>query len=204
MLYEALRQGHTYTLGELLELYEKQWAKSWHFGIRTGPETEQEQLVRGARCIENYYRAYQPFAESRTEILEETVEFPLDLGWCGERFVIGKIDRLASRPDGTYEIHDYKTGKLNDDNLAKSWRQLTLYQCVIQFSHPEIRNVELVLHYLEYGENFRRAQTRPEIAETLRDTKREIIYVESQVSFPPNPSLLCDWCEFRDGCPARV
>jgi len=203
-LYEALRQDYLYSLSELLDFYEQQWGRFWHFGIRTPRETEEEQFHRGVRCIENYYHAYTPFCDSRTEFLEGEVElhFPLDLGVRRERLLTGKIDRFASRPDGCYEIHDYKTGRLTEDNLAKSWRQLTFYQCAIQFSHPEVRRVELTLHYLESGENLNRWQTEPEITEILRDTKQQIICIESQDVFPANPSPLCDWCEFRDGCPA--
>ncbi len=202
VLYVSLRDDDLWPLCELSQFYEEQWDRRWSPDVRIVRGTEKEYFERGARCIENYYRAYEPFAESRTELLEEIVEFPLNLGWRGQRSFTGKIDRLASRPDGSYEIHDYKTGRPNDDKLEESWRQLAIYQCAIQFSHPEINDVELILHYLEHGENFCRRQTESETANTLQDMKRKIICIESQVSFPPNPSPLCDWCEFRRRCPA--
>lgn len=138
-------------------------------------------------------------------LLEERVGFVIDLGLCGKRLFEGKIDRIARRREGTYEIHDYKTTQ-QAHGLPKPEDifQLSLYQLGLQFEHPWERPVELVLHYLSAGRTFPWRQTQREVETLYNDLILSVRSIERETTFPAHKKTPwpCDWCEFRDCCPA--
>jgi putative RecB family exonuclease len=204
-LYGDLWNGSLNSLDDLIHFYSERWDEERHSAIRVVRGTEEQRFESGIACIGNYYRANSPFDQSRTEALGEEVHFEIGLGWGGRRLFKGKADRIASRADGTHEIHDYKTGKFDESKLAKARQQLSLYQCAIQSMHPEARQVDLLCHYLQQGESFCWTRTQSDLVQIVEDTSRFIDEIESErrwPRFPAQPGPLCDWCEFREICPA--
>ncbi len=127
-LYRDLWTGRVNRLDELKEFYAFRWNEEWHQQIhvaRTG-ETVDDYFAYGLDCIDNFYRENYPFKQSRTVALEEKVEFNLDSG--GSRRFQGYVDRRASRPDRTCEIHDYKTSRSRRSPGRSELIQLSLYQ----------------------------------------------------------------------------
>ncbi|MHB8754785.1 MAG: RecB family exonuclease [Candidatus Acidiferrales bacterium] len=207
-LYDGLLNGELNQLDNLIDFYTDRWNSKWHTDVRlvSPGETAEDYFRYGAECIEGYYETYYPFDDSYTIVVEEKVQFEIDLGWSGGRSFRGKVDRVASRPDGTHEIHDYKTSKLGSgwdgSKLANAWRQLTLYQHAIQSKHPEVQSVSLSLHYLRSREFFCRQLSKSEITAVLQSTKEQIVRIEGEVEFPAKAQGLCKWCEFLERCPA--
>ena len=155
----------------------------------------------GAQGLDRFYRRHYPFDRDETVGLERKIQFRLDED--GRYAVRGIIDRIARAKDGVLEIHDYKTGRRipKQDELDRD-RQLGLYELGIREQLGEAGDVRLVWHYVIRDES-RSSQRSPEQRELLRhETARAIDKIRAEREFAPRPSGLCNWCEFRDRCPA--
>lgn len=128
-LYADLLAGKLDTLEESLAFYGSTWNQNWnpHVRVVRRNATASEYFNYGEECVRNFYHRNYPFSQSQTLHLEHIVEFDLDSE--GVRKVRGYVDRVALRPDGTFEIHDFKTGrKVPTQNELEGDRQLGLYQ----------------------------------------------------------------------------
>ena len=201
-LYDDLQLEKLNTLDELLAFYAAQWKKTWgpHVRIVRADMTEQNYREYGAKCVRNYYLQYEPFRQSQTLGTEEKLVFPLDAE--GKYQLQGYVDRIARRADGVIEIHDYKTSRsLPPQQKSDGDRQLALYQIGVERQWPDTRGVELLWHYVAFGET-RRSRRTPEQLIQLRQQTRELIErVEHTKQFDGRRSALCDWCEYKPDCP---
>jgi putative RecB family exonuclease len=191
-------------LEELLAFYEKAWAEKWHAEVKINKEerTGEDYRVLGRRLIEDYYRRHHPFDEGRVLALERYIRFPLAEG---SRYLCkGIIDRLMLAPDGTFEIHDYKTGSsLPEQADLDKDRQLGLYQIGVQTLWPDAKEVRLVWHYVAFDVEMRSRRT-PEALDTLRVEIAALIdRIEAEREFAPCESALCNWCPYWDLCPVK-
>jgi putative RecB family exonuclease len=191
-------------LEELLAFYEKAWAEKWHAEVKINKEerTGEDYRVLGRRLIEEYYRRHHPFDEGRVLALERYIRFPLAEG---SRYLCkGIIDRLMLAPDGTFEIHDYKTGSsLPEQADLDKDRQLGLYQIGVQTLWPDAKEVRLVWHYVAFDVEMRSRRT-PEALDTLRVEIAALIdRIEAEREFAPCESALCNWCPYWDLCPVK-
>ncbi|MDH4016164.1 MAG: PD-(D/E)XK nuclease family protein, partial [Actinomycetota bacterium] len=142
-----------------------------------------------------------PFDQDETLGIERRVVFHLD---DEKRYGLqGIIDRIVRTRDGVIEIHDYKTGayvpsqkKLDED------RQLALYQIGVARELGEDAPIRLVWHYLAKNKRCVSERT-PEQLDALRSETIELIdRIEAEKEFEASKNRLCDWCEFREVCPA--
>jgi putative RecB family exonuclease len=117
----------------------------------------------------------------------------------------GYVDRLDVAPDGAMRVVDYKTGKAPTPGFeAKAMFQMRFYALVLWRLHGTVPRM-LQLVYLGSGEILR---YQPDEAD-LRATQRKLEAIWAAISraaetgdWRPRPSRLCDWCDFRDLCPA--
>jgi len=192
---------------ELLQGYEAEWDRQWHEGIRI-VRTEfraQDYCEVGRQCLSDYYDRHQPFDQDRTLALERMVQIVLD--GAGKYRMRGIIDRLTQRTDGAYEIHDYKTSNwLMTQGAADTDQQLALYQLGVQGMWNDVREVNLVWHFLRFGKEIRSRRTPEQLAQVKAHCITVIQDIESRgkkvENFPTQESSLCDWCEYRELCPA--
>ncbi len=201
-LYDDLRYEKLNSVDDLIEHYQGEWRRSWNENVRIVQEGFEEDNFRdyGARCVRDYYQRNFPFNQSRT--LETELKLMFQLDSQGRYRIQGFIDRVALRPDGVYEIHDYKTSNsLPDRARLESDRQLALYQIGLQARWPEVEQVELVWHYLGFDSQFVSRRTADQLHELGRQTIERINEIESCKDFRPVKSRLCDWCEYRPLCP---
>lgn len=203
-LYKDVRMTRLPSLEEVLAYYEKIWDENWHEGVHIvrADYTADNYREVGRRCLADYYRRHHPFDSSTIIALEQLVSFPLD----GEEkyWIRGVIDRLALAPDGTYEIHDYKTsGRLRTQAEADKDRQLALYHLAIERMWPDVKDVDLVWHYLVFGKELRSRRTPAELKTLKQEILAAIETIERDTEFRPHEGPLCDWCSYPDYCPAK-
>lgn len=201
-LYKDLQLEKLNTLDELLSYYETQWQREWSPVVKIRAEglSERNYFAYGAKCIRTYYERYEPFNQSQTLATELKLEFALDADNCYR--LLGFVDRAARRPDGTYEIHDYKTSRrLPAQKDVDRDRQLALYQLGLKQHWPEAERVELIWHYVGHDATLKSRRT-PEHLEELRSRTIEMIRrIEAEANFEPIKGDHCEWCEYQPVCP---
>ena len=125
--------------------------------------------------------------------------------------VTGRIDRLDDR-DGDLVVVDYKTGRqVPTDTDARTSLAMALYAVAAgRMFRRGCTTVEL--HHLPSGtvaahehtpESLERKVSEAEsIASDLRRADADFRDVgASSTLFPPRPSAVCSWCDFRAHCP---
>lgn len=203
-LYKDIRMTKVPTLDELLAYYDEQWDKNWHDGIKIVRKEYLPEHYRevGRKAVAEYYEQHQPFDESRTIALEYRVAFPIDED--GDYTILGYVDRIAVARNGTYEIHDYKTsGRLPTQAEIDKDRQLALYQLAVRDMWPDVKQVDLVWHYLVFGKELRSRRTPKQLEGLKQETMARIKTIEADSDFRPRESALCDWCPYPPYCPAK-
>lgn len=200
-LYEDVRHRKIPELEDLLEFYRQRWEAEWSEEVRIvrGDYTEKNYFDMGTGFVGDYYARHRPFDDGRTLGLE--TQDLLDLGG-GHRFHV-RIDRLVDEGGGTYSVNDYKTAKsLPGQDYHDADRQLAFYSVWVRERFPDAKRVRLVWHYLAHDRHMVSERT-PEQLEELKESVRAAIgEIESCSVFEPSVSMLCDWCEYKEMCPA--
>ena len=200
-LYQDLKYQKMNTLDELLDFFHNEWKKNWDDSIvivkeEYGPENY---IKMGEKFITDYYNKYKPFDQGRTISLEERVLITLDD--AGEYKLQGFIDRVMESKEGYYEVHDYKTNsRLPLPDYLDNDRQLALYAIGIKERYPDVKDVKLIWHFLAFDKEIDSTRTEKELEALKKDVIDLIEKIESDEKFIVNPSLLCDWCEFKPIC----
>lgn len=203
-LYHHLqRHGRPPSLGQVFDRFRRDWKQHWHSRVQiVRTENDETHYVdQGERCLGNYYRSNYPFDQQQTVAVEHPITLTLDEG--GRFQMRGVIDRVVRSGEGSYEVHDYKTGGyMPPRSRLESDRQLALYQIGIEQSYPDVREVELVWHYLSFNRTIRLRRSAEDQAELRRETIGLIEEIQTAREFPARPSQLCQWCDYRELCPA--
>lgn len=202
--YNDARLTKLNSLSDLLAYYDKVWQENWHDSIAiTRQEMKKEHYhALGRKLIETYYNRYAPFDADITIATEMRV--PFTLGDNDKYKLTGFVDRLSRTKDNIYQIHDYKTSSyLPSQDEADHDRQLALYQIGIQKKWPDIKNIELIWHYLAFDKELVSSCSEDALAKLIENTTKLIAEIESASTFSPNESALCNWCEYPDLCPLR-
>ncbi len=127
---------------------------------------------------------------------EAWFELPVD-----NAVVVGSIDRVDADDDGGLRVVDYKTNKRVRDRTAVARSlQLAIYALACEHLYGELP-VEVSLDFVVAG-----IEVAVGIDEIDLDAAREAVRTTADAvlaaSFPPTPSRLCDWCDFKAICPA--
>ena len=206
-LYSRQMGGQLMAPEDLLVFYEQQWKREWYDGIHIVSKTFKAADYRevGREALKAYHKRYHPFNQSRTIKLEAKIL--VDLDSAGKYRLQGYIDRLAQREDGTYEIHDYKTNRaMPTQQDADADRQLALYQIGVQGMWKDVRGVALIWHYVRFDKELRSGRTPDRLKELKGQVIATIDDIESrghaEAAFPTSKSTLCQWCGYREICPA--
>ena len=119
----------------------------------------------------------------------------------GPSSVVGRIDRIDRRPDGSVAIVDYKTGKARDQENADESLQLSLYAIAAKEKWDYTVGA-LIFYNLE--ENVAVLTTRTE-AQLLSARARveDAAQGIADGNFPAKPGIHCNFCAYRSLCPEK-
>lgn len=206
-LYDLVWQGKIPTREDTLIGYDEQWQKAAVSSLIVGSHhmTAEEYIKEGRVMLGKYYDENHPFDDGDTLALEKGLRFTLDV----ERDISlrGKIDRLARLDDGTVEITDYKTSKrMHTQPDLERDLQLSLYTLAVRSNWPDFTKVSVRLVYLRQGVTLRATITPETLEEKHHETLqliREIHLAKKRDDFPTKEGPLCNWCAYKEICPAR-
>jgi putative RecB family exonuclease len=121
-------------------------------------------------------------------------------------YLHGYVDRLDVAPTGEVRIVDYKTGK----SPKPGWEDKALFQlrvyALLYWKEKGVLPRLLQLLYLGNGQVLKSTPSEKELEATervLRNIGDEILTAIDTDFFPPKKSRLCDWCSFKNICPAH-
>lgn len=150
-------------------------------------------------CLDNYFGIETP-ADVQPMEMERWVS-----GVVGKGKIRGKIDRIDTTDDGL-EVVDYKTGKAPK---RAEWGQDAIFQLNVYgiLLAEELRKPigKLVILYL--GDGNKKAydfteESQESAAKTVTAVREGIDERDESGEWEPRPSKLCDWCSFKEVCPA--
>ena len=118
----------------------------------------------------------------------------------GATTVVGRIDRVDEVGDGSVVITDYKTGKPQTQDDADESLQLSIYALAARVKWGY--RADLLVFY-NLTENSAIATQRSDVQ--LEEAKMKVQAVAENIAageFDPKPGFHCDWCAYRNLCPA--
>ncbi|HEX2155097.1 MAG TPA: PD-(D/E)XK nuclease family protein [Acidimicrobiia bacterium] len=187
-LFDLFRQAWTQLRGD--EEYEE---------LFSTVEEEREWGVHAMSLLANYFRIEDP---SRLEPLERELEMLEDLDGIVIRGILDRIDR---DDDGRLVITDYKTGKAPPERYAYgAFFALKIYALLVRRLRGETP-AEVRLLYLNGPTLYRCAVDDAQLDAMDRQLRALWLRIERALDdnrFPARPGRLCDWCSYRDICPA--
>ncbi len=163
------------------------------------PDTERAWGIESLALLANYFALEDPEAVSP---LHRELDMIEDIDGMSIR---GILDRIDETDGGDLVILDYKTGKAPPERYARSaFFALKIYALLIRTrlgrTPSEVRLLYLngpVLYRLPIDD-----QALDATRKGLRALWDRINEAIDTGSFPTKPGPLCNWCSFKDRCPA--
>ena len=125
--------------------------------------------------------------------------------------LVGFVDRIASDPDGSVVISDYKTGKIPDPRFNsddQKWFQLLLYAAMYESTTGKLAK------RLEYYYLAKSAKHEIEVSNEMLQVAKEVVVsvrrgideASASGEFSCNVTNLCNWCHYKKIgiCPAHM
>jgi DNA helicase-2/ATP-dependent DNA helicase PcrA len=185
---DGVRPG---SLDRLLGLLEAGWRRSG-FGAS---DDELQYRDRAVAALARYHERHVREA-SEPVWLERSFSFAI-----GDHHLRGRIDRVDKRPDGAYELIDYKTGEQSPASKLSEDLQLALYRVAAR----EAWQLEATQGAYWYVLSDQRVEVEPapDDAERVERTVLDVAGGIEAQDFEPRPSFeICSWCDYRLICPA--
>ena len=180
-------------LEKLLEIYENRWQADGY----NNKEERDKYYQKGKEILKNFWQRWLDEGTPEILFLEKNFTFKI-----GDGVIKGAIDRVDRLSDGTLEIIDYKTGNPKEKLEYTDKRQLILYKIFLE----EFLGTKVSLlsyYYLEGGYKTSFVAKDKDVEKLRLEVLAEIAEIKKS-NFPPNPSELCKYCDFRDICQWRL
>lgn len=182
------------TTEEAVAALEESWIDA---GYRSADEAA-EALGEGREIVARYVEERLKAAPTAKTLFTER-QMRLDLG---EFALIGRLDRLDERVDGTLEVVDYKSGRSEvDPEEVRTDIAMTCYGLLVRRKYPD-RPVAATIVAVRTGASGTASWTDEELGQfesDLRQLGSEILnedYAELRPVFKP----LCPHCDFLPLC----
>lgn len=199
LFYNDFIRGESVNIKTLLNYYRQSFLPLGYLSKALQERT----FKHGEQLLSNYFRQY---FDANTQTIATEKRFTLKLKdpqQSKEYLITGVIDRLDKKGN-SYEIVDYKTGKMPQESALRNSLQLGIY--ALAATDPEFLNIDpeqvkLTYHYLEQGKRFVVETT----ADKIEKTKTKVLSTLAKLTggnFLPNPGFYCDFCPFKIICPA--
>ncbi|MGV8151804.1 MAG: RecB family exonuclease [Candidatus Nanoarchaeia archaeon] len=200
-IYDSVKEGSIPTLDDTIEKYIFVWNKDYSNDIKivNNDLTSEFYFNQGIKFLINYYTKNYPFNDNT---LATECKIVVNLDKERKYQIIGYVDRLVfDREKNIYEIHDYKTGNFlkTQEELDKD-RQLALYSIGVKEMFSNVKDIDLIWHFLAFNEKRTSKRTEEELEKLKNEVLALIKKIESTKEFSASPSILCKWCEFRKYC----
>lgn len=190
--FDSVQLGRPKTDEELIELFRHDLAEA---GIQ---EKYQHELYekQGIAQLRDFLAAARSLPPAQVLHTEQSFEIRV-----GPTAVVGRIDRIDRRPDGSVAIIDYKTGKARDQEDADESLQLSLYAIAAREKWGYTVG-SLIFHNLE--ENVPIFTSRRE-ADLLAARQRVEAAAQgiADGKFEAKPGMHCNFCAYRSLCPEK-
>ena len=180
---------------------------AWKKQISDNPElgqmvtNEKEWMDRAESLLETYFTLENP-----QEFDSTYRELHLEKNFTEEIYLHGYVDRLDIAPTGEVRIVDYKTGK----SPKPGWEEKALFQlrvyALLYWRNEGVLPRVLQLIYLGDGKIVKSSPTEKVLEATeriLHNIGEDILTAIETDFFPTKKSRLCDWCSFKNICPAH-
>lgn len=192
------------TLKDLLSFYETHFNEIKFFDIKSNKERGLNNFYfdEGLMMLKNFYQNNN-FNDITILGLESNFELTLEEENKKIHIVSGIIDRL-SKINNVYEVVDYKTGKrLPTQKNVDQNNQLSIYAMATINKWPKINleKLKLSLYFLRHGEQIYTKRTLDDLEATKHQILKTIKTIENEKIFPPKPTVLCNWCGYKNICP---
>jgi putative RecB family exonuclease len=199
-LYELPRAGRD--INSALELLPRKWQEHLAAKPEIAAEitNEKEWMDRAESLITTYFTLENP-----TNFDPTFRELHLERDLSDEVYLHGYVDRLDVAPTGEVRIVDYKTGK----SPKPGWEEKALFQlrvyALLYWRNEGVIPKLLQLIYLGDSRVVKSEPTEAQLVATERilgNIADEILTAIETDHFPTKKSRLCDWCSFKEICPA--
>jgi len=195
------------TQDEVLGHFSENWKVALNRTSGLAQELVQVYEESGRSMIKNFYKNNPPWnfsvvdTESHFEVL-----LPDEKGQA--HILAGIIDRVDKIGDGEYEIIDYKTSRrLPSQEAADMDFQMSLYHMALMRKWPgtDPAKIKLSLYFLKHNEKISSKRSKEALEATREAVLKTIREIEQKIAkndFPPVVSKLCDYCPYKQICPA--
>jgi DNA helicase II / ATP-dependent DNA helicase PcrA len=190
--FDSVNLGRPKTDDELIDLFKLDLAEA------KIQESYQQELYQnqGVEQLRDFLAAVRTLPSVQVLHTEQSFEIRV-----GDTAVVGRIDRIDRRPDGSVAIVDYKTGKARDQEDADESLQLSLY--AIAAREKWQYNVGALIFY-NLEENVPVITTRTE-AQLVAARGRVEAAAQGIAAgiFNAKPGIHCNFCAYRSLCPEK-